>query len=252
MGNWGVGVLENDTAGDLEVFWNEYVSRGRKHDPAFWTPKAIAELFRFAYFRGWGSGPVEDVERAEALLALGALFMKHRLPLPRELKRAVVPAANSELQAERLADWGTPTARRRVLVALVRRIGGRISARAGKRRPDTTVRQTKRFLRELPRWVEAVRSYRSADAYDEVEPQFVEQLKICLSQGIATGPRPMDLDLVHARLICLAFFAGWMLELDPSAHLALVKVARDANRGAMFWKPATIASIAWPISRRTG
>lgn len=35
MGSWGHGLLENDAAGDVAVFWDEYVERGRAKDPAF-------------------------------------------------------------------------------------------------------------------------------------------------------------------------------------------------------------------------
>ena len=60
MGAWGVGPLDNDTAGDLALFWDRYITRGRKQDPRFWTPGAITELFRFSYFRGFSGLSVED------------------------------------------------------------------------------------------------------------------------------------------------------------------------------------------------
>src|SRR5436190_21302576 len=59
MGAWGVGPLDNDTAGDLALFWDRYITRGRKQDPRFWTPGAITELFRFSYFRGGGRSGVQ-------------------------------------------------------------------------------------------------------------------------------------------------------------------------------------------------
>jgi len=122
MGAWGVGPLDNDTAGDLALFWDRYITRGRKQDPRFWTPGAITELFRFSYFRGFSGLSVEDPATAEELLAIGALFRKHRIKLPGELKRLVEAAANAELRPQRLREWKTATERRRAVEEFLRAI----------------------------------------------------------------------------------------------------------------------------------
>jgi hypothetical protein len=115
MGAWGEGLLENDTAGDLEVFWNDFVVPGRKEDRKFWKASRIAELFRFCYFRGYNGIRPEKPEHAEELLAVAALFHREKLPLPAELKALVESAANNELRRTRLEEWADPKKRKAAL-----------------------------------------------------------------------------------------------------------------------------------------
>jgi hypothetical protein len=241
MGTWGVGPLDNDTAGDLAVFWDRFITRGRKQDPRFWTPKAIADLFRFSYFRGFTGLSANDPVTAEELLAIGALFHKHRIKLPSELKRLVEAAANAELRPQRLREWSTSTERRQAVEEFLRAIGGRRRRQRARQRPvEPEIASITAFMSRLPHWIRVVKQeVKYEDAYDQAEPEFLTDLKDCFGRGTLHRDPAVQRQAVRHRLMCLAYFTGWMLALDAAEILRLVKVAKGSGRGdpRYAWTP---------------
>ena len=228
MGAWGEGPLENDTAGDLEVFWDEFVAHGRATDPTFWSAKRIAELFRFLYFKGYSAADPAKTDDAWSLLAIAALFHREGLKMPAPLKRLVVSAINHELRTDRLNEWDEPPKRRKALEQLLRTIGGKRQkpAEPKKRSPKADVAQIEAFMKRAPHWVAVVRFEEKYDpAYDATEPQFVNDLKKYCFAGTSSGDQAEQRRAIIARLKCLAFVAGWMLNLSTEETLRLIEAA---------------------------
>lgn len=233
MGAWGEGLLENDTAGDLEVFWTEFITPGRTKDPKFWTAARIAELFRFCYFRGYGEIRPEKPDDAEELLAVGALLHREKLELPPDLKTLVESAANNELRRSRLQEWAEPKKRKAALEQFLRDIGGKRvkPSRARKRPIAPEVAQIRAFMKRLPHWIAVVKGELrgQVDAYEVAEPKFVGELKRFCFDGTKSDDHAETRQAVIARLMCLAYVTGWMLELPGTEIERLVAASKHAG-----------------------
>ena len=227
MGAWGDGPLDNDTAGDLAVFWEEVVERGRGRDPEGWVPERIAELFRFLYFGGYGDLRPESPSTAERLLAVGALFQKHNVPIPSELKALVVRAANAELRRSRTSEWAEPAKRKRALEAFLAEIGGeRLPSKERRRPPTEDTAQIEAFVKRIEHWVAVVKFQTSYDpAYETAEPQFVHELKRFVVANTRTEDSKETRRTIRARLKALAYVAGWFLNLPAPDIVRLVRSA---------------------------
>jgi hypothetical protein len=228
MGVWGEGPLDNDTAADLELFWQAVVARGRARDPRFWSGKTIAELFRVLYFNGYGDVRPESPDHAEKLLAVGALFRREKLPLPAELEALVESAVNHELRPSRLREWPEPAKRREALEQFLRTIGGtrRKVARPRRRPPAEEIAAIEGFMKRAPHWVAVVRFEKPYDPeYDSAEPAFVDALKHFCFAGTESEDQDERRRAIVARLMCLAYVAGWMLNLPSADVLRLIEAA---------------------------
>ena len=235
MGAWGEGPLDNDTAADLEVFWRQYVAHGRTHDPEFWSAVAIAELFRFLYFKGYGNVRPDQPGDAEKLLAVGALFARDQLELPAELKQLVEAAANFELRRTRLQEWAKPPARKRALEALLADIGGkrRRGKALGNRAPADDVVEIERFMQRANHWVRVVKLEAPYDnAYDSAEPAFVSELKRFCFAGTDSDTETERRRAIRARLMALGYVTGWMLNLPSEEVLHLIEAAHEVKSPA--------------------
>ena len=229
MGTWGEGPLDNDTAGDLEVFWQDYVVHGRSKDPRFWTATRIAELFRFLYFKGYENVHPERPAQAEELLALGALFRREKLDVPPELMALVESGINYELRRDRLQEWADPAKRKQALENFLREIGGKRKQAKPKRRPPSEdIAEIETFMKRAPHWIAVVKGEEANDAeYDALEPQFIEELKRFCFAGTRSEDTIEQRRAVMARLKCLGYFTGWMLNLPSEQIVNLVNAARE-------------------------
>jgi hypothetical protein len=234
MGAWGEGLLENDTAGDLEVFWTDFIAAGRRKDPKFWTSVKISELFRFCYFRGYDGVRPEKADDAEELLAVGALFRREKLRLPAQLKTLVESAANNELRRNRLQEWAEPKKRKAVLEQFLRAIGGRRAkpSRVKKRPIGPEVAEIQAFMKRLPHWVGVVKGEvrGQVDAYEVAEPKFIGELKRFCFEGTKSDDHAETRQAVIARLMCLSYVTGWMLQLPGTEIERLVAASKHAGR----------------------
>ena len=248
MGAWGEGPLENDTAGDLEVFWEQFIARSRAKDPRFWTAARISELFRFLYFNGYDNVRPERAEEAERVLALGAIFLRHKLTLPADLKALIELAINQELRQARLQEWGEPKARKRVLEQLLHDLGGKRqkTSKPPRRPPSEEVLEIESFMKRVPHWTAVVkREERYDPGYEEAEPAFVGELKRFCFAGTKSDDKDETRRAIIARLKCLAYVTGWMLNLPSAEILRLVEAAPHVTSpdGPDYaWHPEVFAS----------
>lgn len=237
MGTWGHGHLDNDAAGDLEVVWNDYVVRGRETDPEFWTPERIVRFFRDTYFRAPFRGDdaygidLDNGETAVEVLALGALFQKHEIPIPEPFRDLLARAANAELRREKLKEWDSPRKRERVLVAFLESIGAERAPVAATSPLREEVAKMREFSKHYPKWLDYVRTFQGhADAVRLWPEDFIDRLGEAVGKGTRTSDEKLQDAAYQQRLMVLAFCAGWWLKLPDEEALALIDRAK-ATKG---------------------
>lgn len=247
MGTWGEGPLDNDTAGDLAVFWDDVIERGRARDPEGWTAERIAELFRFLYFGGYGDLRPESPSTAERLLAVGALFQQHNVAMPDALKALVVSAVNFELRRSRTSEWAEPGRRKRALEAFLAEMGGeRLPSKDRRRDPTKDTVEIEAFVKRIAHWVAVVKFETSYDpAYETAEPQFVGELKQFVVANTRTEDQKETRRTIRARLKALAYVAGWYLNLPSPDIVGLVRsadaVTSPSGQGDVVWAAEAFA-----------
>lgn len=233
MGTWGYDLLDNDAARDLEVVWDTYVARGRETDPERWTPEHVMEFFRHTYWRSPFRGAnalgvdLENGETATEVLALGALLQRDGLPLPEPFREVLATAANLELSKDRLREWDRPRRREKALVALLETIGAEREAAAPSANPlREEVAKLREFSRHYPKWIAFVRHPRVDEEAERLWPSFIDRLGETVGKGTRTTDSRLEDAAFQLRLMCLAFCAGWWLDLPDEETLALIEKAK--------------------------
>lgn len=237
MGTWGHGHLDNDAAGDLEVVWNEYVVRGREADPERWTPERIVGFFRTTYFRSPFRGDnaygidLDGGETAVEVLALGALFQRHDIPIPPPFRDLLARAANAELRKEKLKEWDSPRKRQRVLVAFLESIGAEREDVVPTDPLREEVARLREFSKRIPQFLDHVRTLRRPTEEEErLWPDFIDRLGETMGKGTRASDPKLEAAAYQHRLVVLAFCVGWWLKLSDQETLALIDRAK-ATRG---------------------
>jgi hypothetical protein len=117
MGDWGVGLLESDSALDVVEWWDEY-------DPKNGLDHISIEN---RFFKVWGDGVRHGDHHVDCqILALASLEVQNGLVPSKNLKAAVEYAAGRELSNEMLSTWpNSSDERRKVILELLRKIGAK-------------------------------------------------------------------------------------------------------------------------------
>jgi hypothetical protein len=233
MGYWGEGLLANDDAGDLTVFWEDFILPLRRQDPDTWTPDHIADFF--SYFRPFrpAHGKPQADEAAE-VLALGALYRRHRMEIPPQLRLRLVEAANAELESDRLQEWAIPGKRRRVLIDFLRSIGGEIHASKDADSVPSPgslkeqIEQFERFIPHLARWIPVLKGPSPDDEFNAVCPPFLDRLAELLATP-RDEPVLRQQEITKYRLMMYAWFLGCVLRLPDEDIVELIERAERTD-----------------------
>jgi hypothetical protein len=235
MGAWGKGFLENDTALDLVAHWDQFMMPYIAS--ASWNGEEVWDFFKRIYFRHGINH--QDSSTNTEILAIGALYQKHKLLLPSELKTTLGQAANAELRKDALNEWDDPKERRRVLLALLTEIGetrNEISAQ----KPDNSAieRETKgllSFTEHFDRWAKVVSPPHNDDDFERLYPAFFDSIEKVLMSGIRPGMVRTNAQekLIQLRFMIMAFYVAWKVGKAPSDILELVRQA-EATGGSFF------------------
>src|SRR5262245_5791177 len=110
MGAWNYGPLDNDAALDVKAEFEKKIEEG--NSPAEALRKVLES-------RGESVKYGCEFE----LIALLQISLERNIPLKVTTKKTIGAALNRELTKERLAEWDSPTERKKVLFALLKKIG---------------------------------------------------------------------------------------------------------------------------------
>lgn len=222
MGAWDHGMLDDDVAADLAGTWDEYVVRGRAHDPEFWTPERILRFFESSYLaRRDLPGRDADVAR----LAIGALYQRDGIEPPPRLLAELDVAAARELTKERLSLWESPTKRKRALRAFLDSLGRTPPSLPRRAKSDalrTEVKQWEEFSRHYPRWVEISRQPFADQQFFDLVPKWFFDLQQFVGAGLGHDDHDLMLRGKRYRAMHLAWYVGFILKLPDAERLALI------------------------------
>ncbi|MES2178705.1 MAG: hypothetical protein V4550_12670 [Gemmatimonadota bacterium] len=241
MGAWGYGIMQNDTARDYEVYWNTYVARGRKKDPEFWTVAQVDDFVWHGRFRSEVDYGDPNV-RAE-LLAAALLYRKAGLPLGGRVFDAVEKAASLELGPDELKEYASPAARKRAILKFMESFGMQQRSAAdlppGEARPSALRSEVEKwvaFSARYPEWIEVSHRPFSHKPFFDLVPQWFFALQDVLGKGAGHNDKELENQGKKYRLMCLAFYTGFVMRLPDDERLRLIeKVDRDWNE--MYFLP---------------
>lgn len=225
MGAWDSGILDDDVAADVVGTWEEYIVRGRARDPEFWTPEQILEFFESIYLQHRALGE-RDID--VALLAIGALFQRDQIELPLPFRSTLSIAASNELKRERLSLWDSPVARERVILGFLDSIGQKPLVRPRRSEADplrTEIKKWEEFSRQYQRWVEISRQPFADQAFFDLVPEWFQKLQQFVGEGLAHDDDELVQRGKQYRLMHLAWYVGFLLQLPDAERLALIESA---------------------------
>jgi hypothetical protein len=240
MGYWGEALLENDTAADVVDFWDTFIERGREHDAEFWTAECIYDFLRGSYFRRIRDYDLQDAERNAEILAIGALFLEHKLTIPPALKELLARSATAELRPVQLAEWGDPPVRRRVLERFRTAIGAKPIKTTAKHPVEREIAELAEWSKHYPRWIKSALIPRADDEWERLEPPFFRALWSFIGTGTDHSREALMNKSMMYRLMCLAFVTGWFTGMNEEETLGLIERAKrtkgDVSQAFMLRK----------------
>lgn len=129
MGTWDYGLLDNDPAMDIKDLWDRVMQEpGYDHNDAVNT-----------CFNRWGDAVnYGDTITNMEILALVALHFNSKLKLAERMVKIAIDAINRELMPEELSSWEEPEKRKKVLMTLLKKLGGEVKPPTQKKMPKDT------------------------------------------------------------------------------------------------------------------
>ncbi len=235
MGAWGEGLLDNDTALDVAADWDQFVTPLIKL--ANWDGAQIWKFMERCYFRQGIN--CQDSNDNLQLLAVGALYQKHDLALPPDLKALLERAVSIELTADFISEWRDKKARKKVLLAFLESIGGKrvkVSSIDSENLDIVAeIEALKPFTDHLDRWAKVVSPPHSDDDFERLYPPFLDAIERLLIQGIKPQMLKSDQEheLIKLRFMIMAFYVAWKAERSSEEIATIVRHAK-ATEGAFF------------------
>ena len=168
------------------------------------------------------------------MLALGALFRRHRMEIPPRLWLRLVDVANAELKVEQLNEWAEPGKRRRVLTSFLKAIGGELKSSEeplGAPPPGSIkeeIAQMKAFAPQLARWIPVFKGPSPDDEFNRTYPTFIDRI-VDLFETPGDDPQPRRWEAVKYRLMCLAWFFGCVTRLSDDDIVVLIGKAEETD-----------------------
>ncbi len=235
MGAWGNGLLENDTALDFVLNWEDYVVQNLTH--ASWDGSATWKFLIRIYFR-LGLNPMDSHDNCE-LFAACALFQKHKLRIPDDMKAVLEKAISAELAPEALDEWDDGPGRKKVLNALLKRIGGKrvkvAQDQVNAMDLDVAIMELVPFTNQIGRWADVVSPPHSDDDFERLYPRFFDSIEKLLTLGVKPGmcKTEQELTLIKHRFMIMAFYVAWKADNSAEEIRNIVKQAQ-ATDGNFF------------------
>ena len=119
MGTWGYSALDNDPAFDVLYRWEEWTAKS-----SYTSEEATSQFIKY-----WGdSVRYGDSITNMEIIALLAIHLNGKIPVPRKLAKIATDAINRELLEETLSSWGDPDRRKQALLLLLQEVGGEVKA----------------------------------------------------------------------------------------------------------------------------
>ena len=117
MGAWDYGALDNDPALEVIQRWEEWI----EDSDAIGYEQGLERFFTY-----WGDAiNYGDTITNMEIIALLAIHLNKKYPVPKRLEKAAIDAINRELVPEELNSWSEPKRREEALLKLLTHIGGK-------------------------------------------------------------------------------------------------------------------------------
>lgn len=163
-----------------------------------------------------------EAYRNNQLIALGDLFTSGGVKLPERIRGAVRKAVANEIHPDVLAEWASPEQRKSNLQALCKRMGIKIPTPKQTERKHVLEFSSARALQSrIECWIG------DRSALEQDYPRFCSVLDRLIESQLGCDYDEAFLDGTRQRLMLMAFYLGWKLDLPPQVTLELVKRARS-------------------------
>ena len=234
MGTWGYQPLDNDAALEIQYIWENYVEQYSKE--YHWSEEDIVDYF---VKKRWGDAVNcgDNITNSE-IIAVVEIFILNKLKITRSLKKIAQDAINRELVEEELKSWKNPDKRRKILLEILKSIGGKT------KRPkkimlfnDPSIEFKNRAIaeRELMKLTGFGKKLMfSFDIFNHKDlardlPNFIKTLNRFVHHGIWEKDSNLSIEAQSQRLMMIAYYLGMSLGYSDDKIRRLIKDAKWEN-----------------------
>ncbi len=220
MGHWGFELLDNDTALGIQGVWDKEIKGLLKTYPNEWPAQKVLDFFLENHFNG--KFEYGDFYNNIEILALAKLFIDSNLTLPSYFKEVVENVVAIELSEKSLKEWENKKRRERVLLRLLKDIGGEFKKKKVKNKysaiefPDRNI-----LFEKIKIWLD------SDEALEREYPRFLKTIDKLIVSQLGYDYGKLYLEGTKQRMMLLAFHLGTSLDLPKAQVLQMVKIAKE-------------------------
>lgn len=219
MGIWGHNLLDNDAALDIKNIWEKELKKYLNNYPN-WEEKDIISFYLQNHF----NNKFDYGERYNNLeiLSLAKLLKINGYDLPKDFKNVVEIVVSMELQEDSLKEWEKPKKRKEILLTFLDEIEGKIKTvdEIKKKISILEFENKEMLLEKIKIWL------KSEKLLEKEYPRFLAIVDKITRSQLGYEYDNFHIEVTSQRMMLLAFYVGWLLELPKEQTLELVKKAK--------------------------
>ena len=223
MGTWGYGPLDNDSAADVEILWNERLSTFPK--------EACSDGFLKLFLdRGLGE-TIEwnDFDTISRIIAIAELARRNAVAISGLSKRYFEEAISIELKPSNLKQWEHPKPRKAALLELLKDIEGKRIPESRLRLfhdPELEFKNVKELEDLILNRIEAFHDEKHMSSIDSQYPKFWHILNRVMNAGLWEVSTSRYDDIIAERKSLLILYISAMLGFDRKEAEELLESAK--------------------------
>ena len=220
MGIWGYNLLDNDAALDIKAKWEKELKKLLKTHPE-WEGQDVVNFYLENHFDD--NFEYGDIYHNSEILALAKLLYNHKFELPQEFKKLVETVVSLELQKKALAEWDKPQKRKKALLDFLDAIKGSIQSTSEIKQVSSLPEYSSKdeLLERINSWLE------SDEKLEDEYPLFLKSVDKLISSRLGFDYDSKHIEVTAQRMMLLAFYVGWLLDLPKKQIQGLVQKAKE-------------------------